>query len=194
MSNCYVFPEEELTALADAIRTKAGTSDSMTLNEMTQTVRNISSTSNTAIYGVTNVYDFGNRINTGDIAMGCRLFSKFTGQNITQLSNYAFNNSIINEFDFPLLEEIDNYAFGHCHNLINVVIPKSVVNMNSNCFESCSNLNVVTFKGTPSMIASSSFNNCRSLTNIYVPWSSGAVSGAPWGATKATIHYDTVTT
>lgn len=28
------------------------------------------------------------------------------------------------------------------------------------------------------------------LTDIYVPWAEGAVTGAPWGATKATIHYN----
>lgn len=28
------------------------------------------------------------------------------------------------------------------------------------------------------------------ITDIYVPWSEGAVSGAPWGAINATIHYN----
>lgn len=29
------------------------------------------------------------------------------------------------------------------------------------------------------------------VTDIYVPWAEGEVTGAPWGATKATIHYNT---
>lgn len=29
------------------------------------------------------------------------------------------------------------------------------------------------------------------ITNIYVPWAEGEVTGAPWGAVKATIHYNT---
>jgi hypothetical protein len=115
MSNCYVFPEEELTALADAVRTKTGTSDKMTINGMTQAIGNIASSS-VAVYGITNVYDFGDRTYTSDIARECRLFSKFIGGNIKQLSNYAFENSYINEFDFPLLESMNDWSFSRCQN------------------------------------------------------------------------------
>lgn len=34
--------------------------------------------------------------------------------------------------------------------------------------------------------------NNNNLTDVYVPWSEGAVDNAPWGAGGATIHYDTV--
>ena len=33
--------------------------------------------------------------------------------------------------------------------------------------------------------------NARNI-DIYVPWAEGAIANAPWGATKATIHYNTV--
>ena len=37
------------------------------------------------------------------------------------------------------------------------------------------------------------FNGCMKTGDIYLPWSEGEVSGAPWQApTGATIHYDTV--
>lgn len=37
------------------------------------------------------------------------------------------------------------------------------------------------------------FKSCTGITDIYVPWMEGAVNSAPWGATNATIHYETQT-
>ena len=57
-------------------------------------------------------------------------------------------------------------------------------------FISCTSLTSITFKGTPNAIAANAFNGCTNLTDIKVPWAEGAVSGAPWGATNATIAYN----
>ena len=54
-------------------------------------------------------------------------------------------------------------------------------------------LKALIFKGTPTNIDSKAFSVCDKITDIYVPWSSGAVANAPWGATNATIHYNTTT-
>lgn len=35
------------------------------------------------------------------------------------------------------------------------------------------------------------FSGCSNLTDIYVCWSEGEIKNAPWGASNATIHYDT---
>ena len=57
----------------------------------------------------------------------------------------------------------------------------------------------IKFTETPSSIASNTFSNvtawnsAANLTDIYVPWSEGEVANAPWGATNATIHYNTTT-
>lgn len=40
-------------------------------------------------------------------------------------------------------------------------------------------------------LPSNIFNNCPNLTDIYVCWSEGEIGNAPWGATNATIHYNT---
>jgi hypothetical protein len=39
-------------------------------------------------------------------------------------------------------------------------------------------------------INKNAFRDCNNLTDIYVPWSEGDVTNAPWGATNATIHYN----
>ena len=48
----------------------------------------------------------------------------------------------------------------------------------------------VTFPTGITTIGGYAFANCTNLTTINVPWASGAVSGAPWGATNATINYN----
>ena len=40
-------------------------------------------------------------------------------------------------------------------------------------------------------IANDAFHQASQLKDIYVPWAEGAVANAPWGATNATIHYNT---
>ena len=62
--------------------------------------------------------------------------------------------------------------------------------LGSSAFYSCTGLTSITFNGTPTSIDSTTFNLCTNITSIRVPWSSGAIAGAPWGATNATITYD----
>jgi hypothetical protein len=56
------------------------------------------------------------------------------------------------------------------------------------------NITSITFQNPTDnlpMIANNSFQQCNGLLDIYVPWAEGAVANAPWGATNATIHYNT---
>jgi hypothetical protein len=43
---------------------------------------------------------------------------------------------------------------------------------------------------TITLIHSGAFDGCTNLKDIYVPWAEGAIKNAPWGATNATIHYN----
>lgn len=87
------------------------------------------------------------------------------------------------------LKYIYNQAFQGCKSLNIKTIPDTVTSINYNAFQGCSNLTEITFMGKPSTIAAV-FNNCTNLTTINVPWAEGEVSGAPWGATNATINYN----
>lgn len=91
------------------------------------------------------------------------------------------------------LQGIHILAFMYCSSLSSITIPSTVVSILSQAFDSCSNLTTVTFKGTPQHIYNNIFRGCTNLTDIYVPWSEGEVANAPWGATNATIHYNTET-
>ena len=55
----------------------------------------------------------------------------------------------------------------------------------------CTALEKVYFESNAKNVSSMTFNGCTAITDIYVPWAEGTVSGAPWGATNATIHYET---
>jgi len=88
---------------------------------------------------------------------------------------------------------IDSQAFMYCSSLTSLTIGRGVRTIGTYAFYSMASsysAGTVTFNGTPSSIASNAFGNGTKITDIYVPWSSGAVSGAPWGATNATIHYN----
>jgi len=64
--------------------------------------------------------------------------------------------------------------------------------LSDGAFRSCSALTQVTFTGTPSSIHANAFQYDTNITSIRVPWASGAVANAPWGATAATITYNYV--
>lgn len=75
-----------------------------------------------------------------------------------------------------------------------VTIPASVKTIGAKAFAQWWKAKEVIFKGTPDSIGANAFleagANVTDGVQIYVPWAEGAVSGAPWGATKATIHYN----
>ena len=85
---------------------------------------------------------------------------------------------------------IGSGAFNSCSNLALTSLPAGVTSIGSYAFSGCTRLTSITFKGTPTIIESSAFDGCTNLTDIKVPWAEGAVSGAPWGATNATITYN----
>ena len=88
------------------------------------------------------------------------------------------------------LTKIGEYAFQNCKSLALTSLPSGITRIGSNAFQGCTGLTSITFQGKPSTISSSAFNSCTNLKTINVPWASGAVSGAPWGAKNATIKYN----
>jgi hypothetical protein len=84
---------------------------------------------------------------------------------------------------------VDSSGFSHCTGLTEVEF-QTPVQGGSYAFHNCTALKKVTWKGKPNFIAGSCFNGCTALTDIYVPWAEGEVANAPWGADKATIHYN----
>ncbi len=86
--------------------------------------------------------------------------------------------------------KIRSYSFWGTTNLVTVILPASVKNIYQFAFRGCTALEVVTFNGSVRQITGDTFSSCENLTTIRVPWSEGDVSGAPWGASNATIIYN----
>jgi len=86
-------------------------------------------------------------------------------------------------------------AFQGCSAITIDELPDTLGTLGDNAFRYCWNTgsnHTITFLGTPTTISSTAFQNCSKLTDIYVPWSSTDAinANAPWGATNATIHYN----
>lgn len=91
---------------------------------------------------------------------------------------------------FKDITRIGSYAFARCSTLTITSLPEGITSIGNMAFYDCTGLTSLTFKGTPSAIESSAFTGCTNLTTLNVPWAEGAVAGAPWGATNATINYN----
>ena len=153
-------------------------------------------------------------ITIGDAAFFAKNIAKITGYNVTTIGVRAFSaGSYPFEFNFPKLEHTYAYAFSD-KTFANKTVIIHATNVERSTFErsrnipsikytkankidadqiyNCSSVTQIVINSTPSSISSIAFRNATNLTDIYVPWSEGSVASAPWGATKATIHYDTV--
>lgn len=132
-----------------------------------------------------------------------------------KISSYALSTKTLKSVDMPdSIEQIDNGAFLNCQSLslsklpenlkiigdqtffncMCISISKMPINLQAigvQAFANCTGIKKVYFYSTPTLKAGL-FANCNNITDIYVPWSSGEVANAPWGAENATIHYDTL--
>ena len=82
-------------------------------------------------------------------------------------------------------------AFDDCLNVTFSEMPVELEIIGSGAFNACTSISSLVFCGNSvTSIASDAFSGCSSLTSISVPWSSGDVANAPWGATNATITYN----
>lgn len=111
--------------------------------------------------------------------------------NVEQIGDGAFAYTKLSSLVLPSIKTIGNTSFAWISTLKNVVIGASCQSIGESLLRNTTSGWVCKFLGTPTSLASKTFYNTQG-GDIYVPWSEGAVSGAPWGATSATIHYNTV--
>lgn len=171
-----------LKQIADAIREKGGTSDSLAFpTAMAEAIAAIQAGGGDlpAVYRVDEIGTYGDLI-------GVELHG------YTQIHPYAFYGSSQLELtEIPDgIVKIFGYAFEGCSKITVKSLPSSLDYISSRAFSKCTGITEMTFNSTPSYLSSSAFSGCTNLLTINVPWAEGAVSSAPWGATKATINYN----
>lgn len=105
---------------------------------------------------------------------------------ITSIAPSAFSFcSDLCEVNIPgSVQIIGSSAFDNCPNIASVSISNGVIEIGSFAFRSCSALKSITLPSSITTIASNAFTSCRYLKTISY---SGTATGAPWGATNATI-------
>lgn len=109
---------------------------------------------------------------------------------VLSIETYAFYYACKGTLNFAEgCTSIANNAFQRSE-IQYLYLPASMSTIGSQAFANAATLTAVTFRGTPTTIASNAFSSTSRLKNIYVPWAEGQVANAPWGATNATIHYN----
>lgn len=112
----------------------------------------------------------------------------------TTIPQACFNaNYSLKEINLENITVFKNVCFQSDFNLsAPVVFNSGLVSIGNQAFQYTS-IPSITFQNSLDSlptIATNSFSGCNFLKNIYVPWAEGAVANAPWGATNATIHYN----
>lgn len=112
----------------------------------------------------------------------------------TTVGDYAFYYyGSLTSVNLPdTISTIGYRSFYQCSNLAIDKFPTGLTKIDTQAFYNCRGLTSITFKSTPTSIANNAFGTCINIITINVPWAQGAVAGAPWGATNATINYNYV--
>ena len=113
-------------------------------------------------------------------------------ENITSIETNAFYGcSNLTLTSLPEnITSINSNTFNSCYKLTSISFPKNLNDIAYYAFRDCTGLKQITFRSTVTSISTSAFSGCSNLTVINAPWAEGAVAGAPWGATNATINYN----
>lgn len=129
---------------------------------------------------------------------GCKYLSNVRFLNCKTIGSEAFRDNggaygADSDFisDFPAVVNIGTRAFQNC-NFEKVILPPTAKVIGDYPWTMNTGLTTICFTAKPDTMTNALASSNPNLSDIYVPWSEGEVSGAPWRATDATIHYDTV--
>lgn len=189
--------ESYLTAIGDAIRSKNGSTAKYKPSEMAAAIKNIKTQDNTAVNSIID------RTISGD----------YTNNEATSVGKYAFTFcSNLKTVTMTNATDINSNAFYNCTGLISANFP-NVKTVYSSAFNS-SGLTSITFNNLITLGSNSDYSGIfedTPMTSISIPstiktiglyafsYSSiktitvnrkkGAISGAPWGASGATVNW-----
>ena len=112
---------------------------------------------------------------------------------------WAFTETMITSATVRTTGQVSGYAlrertFSNCQTVTDILYMPGAANngIGNYAMQSCKALTRFRITGTINTFATNAFNSCPNLTDIYVPWAQGTVANAPWSATNATVHYNTV--
>ena len=110
---------------------------------------------------------------------------------LTTINNGAFNGcTSLALTSLPDgITSIGSYAFYECTQLALTSLPEGVTSIGQWAFLRCYSLTTLTIGSAIKSIATDAFDDCTNLKTIIINRAEGTVSGAPWGATNATVQW-----
>lgn len=174
----------KIQSLITAINLKTGKSDT-DLTDAVQTVLDDHiSLRDVITRNITSVEIPADVTSIGTMAFAyCDKLSSISINNaITEIKTSAFTHATrLATISFGIgVTVIQNNAFEYCSALTSVTFPAQLQTLKDWSFRYCSGLTTVKFLGTPTTVQNA-FVNSSNISDIYVPWSEGAVANAPWG-------------
>ena len=123
---------------------------------------------------------------TNTLIAGCK--NTVIPVSVIAIGNYAFNSlDDLNNIIIPNNLTTIGFAAFAGSGLTSIVIPDSVTSIGDGAFNGCKNLETVTISKNVTSMTASMFAGTDNLKTIYYK---GTATGAPWGATNATVISD----
>ncbi len=204
-----------MSFMGDAIRGATGKTEKLTPSEMVEAIKSLPTTTygyrptkwenGYPVEGVwygENVADFAFASYSSTTLAGATIndygkpfcLKKVTfADEIKSIGKSAFAGCTkLENWDLPdSVETIGDYAFFNSSLVLtDFRFPSSVQTIGTKIFGALPWIYTIYFKGTPTSIDANAFVDLALLMDIYVPWAENEVANAPWGATSATIHYN----
>lgn len=193
--------ESYLTDIGNAIRSKNGSTSQYKPSEMAGAINDIptqGSQDNTVLNSILDRSISGNYVNNDLTEIGryafesCDSLTSATFTKVTKVYSSAFSECrSLESISLPEVKEINQSAFAYCSSLKSISMPKIEVLSNDNeywgIFEYCG-MTTINIPSTIQSIGKNAFESSK-ITTINIDRRAGSISGAPWGATGATVNW-----
>lgn len=167
----YIIQDTTLSGIADAIRTKNGTTDKIKVSDMAAMIEAIKAGGDDKSAAIID-----------------RSITEYSNGSIETIGGYAFYNcSSLLSVDMPAATSIGGSAFYKCSSLTTVDLP-AATSIGANAFEMCVKLTTVDFPKATS-IGYSAFNSCYSLTTVNLP-AATSIGGSAFSSCRSLTTVD----
>ena len=176
-----IVEESSLVSVANAIRTKGGTTGSLVFPDgFVTAIGNIQSGGGGGGTNLAPLVDGSITEVTSDMMEGCTNIRTYAFYNCKSLTSIVIPNGVTSIGDSAFyncksltsivipngVTSFANYAFYSCSKLTSIVIPNSVTSIGGNAFTMCLGLTSVVISDSVTSINNSTFSSCSSLTTV----------------------------
>lgn len=171
-----LYREEDVRAVADAIRAKNESTETYTLSEMADAILAIESGGSVSAPLI--VHSLANYIN-GEFSPGLHLNNWESVTIATSIMHDAFSGSYSLK-SVTIAEGVTSIganAFTSCNSLTSITIPSSVTSIDNNAFSWCPSLTSIIIPEGVESIGAGAFRGCESLMSVTIPRSITSLGG-----------------